>query len=89
MTDLARDFYSDFEVVANTGGADFYVVTDKATHFTLGIENPVPTIMGSFADVGALSVGDAITVAGVAYTVARPPQSDGEQFLTTVVLKGA
>lgn len=89
MSDTARDFFSDFEVVANAGGSDFYVVIDRAAHFSLGIENAVPTIMGAFGDLGSLSVGDAITVAGSLYLVAQPPMSDGEDFLTTVVLKDA
>ena len=89
MTDSARDFFSDFEVVANTGGSDFYVVIDRAAHFSLGIENAVPTIMGAFGDLDSLSVGDAITVAGDSYQVAQPPMSDGEDFLTTVILKDA
>lgn len=89
MSDSARDFFSDFEVVANTGGSDFYVVIDRAAHFSLGIENAVPTIMGAFGDLDSLSVGDAITVAGDSYQVAQPPMSDGEGFLTTVILKDA
>jgi len=89
VTDTARDFFSDFEVVANTGGSNFYVVIDRAAHYSLGIENFVPTIMGAFGDLGALNVGDAITVAGDSYQVAQPPMSDGEDFLSTVVLKDA
>jgi len=89
MTDSARDFYSDFEVIANTGGSDFYVVIDRAAHFSIGIENAVPTILGGYTDLNSLSVGDAITVNAVSYQVAQPPMSDGENFLTTVVLKSA
>lgn len=86
FTENYSPFLTDFGVAAVVGGVSCTGIFDKAFSDVLGIvAGTSPTFLVAAAAVPAAAVGDTVTIAAVAYTIAEI-QPDGTG-MTRLILK--
>lgn len=86
FTEEIAGYFADFGVDAVVGGVTVRCIFDNSFLDTLGIvAGTQPMVLAKSADVSAISVGAAVTIASVIYAVAEI-QPDGTG-LTRLMLK--
>lgn len=75
ITENLDTFLADFGVTVTAGLVSGLGVLDMPDSIVGGFAISTGySLLGKYADFGALAYGDAITVDGVAYTVQEPPK---------------
>ena len=83
ITESFPAFFYDFGVVATIGSASVTGVFDMPTAESFGIIGSDPAFTCASADVSGVAAGQAVTIAGVGYTVtAVRPDGTGLTVLT-------
>lgn len=81
--DMLEDF--GFEVLLN--GVPVTIIFDNGYHDALGSWVTIPMITAVENDFKDASVGDALNINGVIYTIAESPQPDGFGIVNVILQK--